>query len=494
MQDKREKERIRRREQLKSLIINRFRTKYTYGAHDAQERDRIISNEVAEFIENEKFTEKNLLELDKKLSSKFGVTKNDLRSQVANSRRNSQESRMSSKIGSEKSHRSAMMRAGLDISSQDGRLNASYTKYNRNQVIPGGVNMNHSNISHKPVDEWDNIIMNDVRKFEEEQKQAMNKKQELKRKVMEDLNAQIHEKRKLKNIAKENEKALEQRLEDINKNKDKRRKQQELEKNRKNQEERKIMATQIAEIENMKKFEKENDRTIAKTEKEKVDKALEDDLQRERRKKREYQEVCQKQYQENVQLKQYMKHQERQKEIENNTQKHKDMFGNMFEPKKHISYELAARNQKKIDRLYNGQNGSATGVMAAENYRTNKIKNYKAFEEGVNSLERKQKLDEERKKVRQKETQRINRSYLKEQMKFKEEHDKFEKELALNQAKQMNQKAQDELEREAKRQFEQRQKRVEHMDQLKTQMNFKANPYAGMTEQERLLNKEKLEV
>lgn len=51
--DKREKERVKRKEQLKHLIINRLKSKYSYGP-DMEERNNIISTEVNLFIENEK--------------------------------------------------------------------------------------------------------------------------------------------------------------------------------------------------------------------------------------------------------------------------------------------------------------------------------------------------------------------------------------------------------------------------------------------------------
>jgi hypothetical protein len=52
--DKREKEKIQRREQLKNLIINKFKTKFVYGNSDNEERNRQITKEVNYFIENEK--------------------------------------------------------------------------------------------------------------------------------------------------------------------------------------------------------------------------------------------------------------------------------------------------------------------------------------------------------------------------------------------------------------------------------------------------------
>lgn len=152
---------------------------------------------------------------------------------------------------------------------------------------------------------------------------------------------------------------------------------------------------------------------------------------------------------------------------------------------KHISYELAARNQKKFDAL--------NKILVEENERKNRVKNYKEFEEGVNSLEKKKKLDEQLKENRLKENLRMNKNYLREQMKNKQEHDAFERDLEQTQAKQMNLKAQEELDKEAKRHQADRQKRIQHKDELKTQMNFKPNPYAHMTEQERRMNRDRLD-
>jgi hypothetical protein len=52
-QDKREKERLKRKEQLKHLITNRLKSKYSYGP-DMEERNSIITREVNLFIESEK--------------------------------------------------------------------------------------------------------------------------------------------------------------------------------------------------------------------------------------------------------------------------------------------------------------------------------------------------------------------------------------------------------------------------------------------------------
>jgi colicin import membrane protein len=373
----------------------------------------------------------------------------------------------------------------LNISSQERPIGSPFIQdrnglplYNRTS------NLNRSHIGPKQTDEWDCLIINDVKKFEEEQRQTILKQQKMKRQIMDDLNAQMQEKRKLMKRELEEERELEQKRLNINKTQDKHLRQLELKRSRKNEEERKIMETQIAEMEKIKQFEKDNDNLLAIKEKQQVDRALQDDISREQRKKKEYQEVCKKQYQDNIELKEIMKKQEAQRRKDEVVRK-KDMFGDMFEEKKHISYDYAAKNQRKFEAL--------NKILNEENDRKDRARNYAEFEEGVNSLERRQKHDQELKDNRLKERLKNNRMYLEEQIQFKKSQNRFEKDIEQTQAIQMNRKAEEELEREAKRNQEQRKKRVQHNKELKTQMIFKDEPLHGMTEQEKRMNKDKLQ-
>lgn len=132
-------------------------------------------------------------------------------------------------------------------------------------------------------------------------------------------------------------------------------------------------------------------------------------------------------------------------------------------------------------------------ILKDEKERKNRIRNVVEFEEGGNSLERRQNLEQQWKENRLKENLRMNKQFLQEQIKFKMEQDKFEKDLEINQATQMNMKAQEELDREAKKQENERKRRLKHKDDLRTQMNSKTDPYGSMTHQERLMNKDKLD-
>mmetsp|Transcript_32187 Transcript_32187/g.36707 ORF Transcript_32187/g.36707 Transcript_32187/m.36707 type:complete len:330 (-) Transcript_32187:12-1001(-) len=328
----------------------------------------------------------------------------------------------------------------------------------------------------------------------------------MKRQVMEDLNAQMQEKRKLKRKEEELERSndtgylpkanagyansgrlaggLDKQREYINVQ-DRRVRAQELKNSKKSEVEKRTMETQIAEIERMKKLEKEMERELALKEKRQADKALQDELNREIKKKQENRVAYQKQYQENMQLKEIVKKQEQQK-VRNEIGDKKDMFGDMFEEKKHISYELAAKNQKKFDAL--------NRILKEEHERESRIKNYSKFEEGTNAYDHKQKLSEQLKENRLKENLKNNRKVLEEQIKYKEQHERFEKDLERSEAKRMNMKAKEELDKEADRMEKNRLKRLENKEELKNQITYKANPLTTMTEQERRMNKDRLDL
>ena len=98
----------------------------------------------------------------------------------------------------EKSRKSTFGKAGLDILSQERGVNHSYSQ--KEKAIPlynRTANLNRSSIGPHHPDEWDNIILNDVKKYEEEQRETLRQKQKVKRQIMEDLNVQIMEKKKL---------------------------------------------------------------------------------------------------------------------------------------------------------------------------------------------------------------------------------------------------------------------------------------------------------
>lgn len=53
LKDKRENEKIQRREQLKNLIVNKFKSKYAYSGVDIEARENYILREVDSLMQNQ---------------------------------------------------------------------------------------------------------------------------------------------------------------------------------------------------------------------------------------------------------------------------------------------------------------------------------------------------------------------------------------------------------------------------------------------------------
>jgi hypothetical protein len=419
------------------------------------------------------------------LLAKFGSTNSGKAPSDKKSRHGSVASKVSSNIGSVRSNRSAIGRAGLNISHQGPANTGSQYGGSRRGIKSShrGSDLNRTVNDDKKVDEWDHIVINDVRQYEEEQKAIVRKRLETKHKIMSDLNAQMQEKRKLHKREVELEQELEQKRARVYEQQDKRHKQQELVKSRKTEDEKRNREKQIAEIENFKRLEKEKEQSQAVNEKKDIEKFLQDEMTRERKKRDEYQQVCQKQYIENMQQKEFLKKQEEQKISEDNMRKN-DMFGDMFEKKTHVSYKYAAKNDQKFNAL--------NKILQDEHERKNRIRNIAGFEEGLNDFEHKKQLEDQWKENRLKVNLKDNKKYLQEQINYKKEKSKFERDLEQDLADQMNKKAREELEIEATNQENHRKRRLQNKDELRTQMNFKDNGVTKMTEQERLMNKDKL--
>lgn len=378
--EKRERDKLHRREQMKSLLISKFQGKYSFGSKNREERDKIITREVNSLVDSKICSEKHLVELDKKLSNLFDGNNKSEKSHNSKASRHSRVSAAKSGKNSDISKRSAFVRAGADILSREKEMNRS--GYSKNGSAAGysyTASLNRSLVGPKAPDEWDNLIMNDVKKYEQEQQQTLEKRRKMKQQIMNDLNKQIRDKEALKKKSREEEINMEKKRQNIHHQQEKLEKQKELLKKMKNDEERKIMETQIAELEHHRKFEKHNEKLQAEHEKEQVLRELEDDLEKQKMKKKEYIEVCQRQYKENMELKESLKKREIQR-MKEDTAKKNDMFGDLFEEKTHVSYELAARNQKKFDAL--------TKILERENEKKNRARNYTEFEEGDNKLDK----------------------------------------------------------------------------------------------------------
>ncbi|CAI2362876.1 unnamed protein product [Moneuplotes crassus] len=506
---KREQDKLHRREQMKVLLINKFRVKYSLGSKDKEERDKIISKEVNSLVDSKICTDKQLVALDKKLTGLFG-TRNKI--SKPHSSQNSRHSRASAALDHTQSalpNINAFSKAEAGLISHKNSMKKPLHCINSSANLNGHtVGLNNAEGGLKALDEWGIIIMDDVKRFEREEKQILENRRKIKQKIMDDLNKQVKEKEALKKKQKQEEIDLEKKRQSIFRQQEKREKQNELLKRMKRDEERKIMDTQIAEIENYKKIEMYHEKLQADHEKEQALKELEEDLESQKMKRKAYIEGCQKQYQENLQLKEFM----RQKEADLKRQatfKQHQLFDGMFEQKKHISYELADRNQKKYDAL--------SRILKLENERKQRARNYLEPKTGGTDIEKKTQKESQKRKLKHQEDVKETLDYLKGQIRYKEQKKRLEKDakfdtgvstmmngrnnsqnIVLDNTSLMKLKAREFLAKEAKKETLQTQK-IEYKRDFRNQGlgrkkgPFGAQGYQGMTEQERLMNKKRLD-
>lgn len=76
----RAREQNKKREQLRSLLLNKFKGKYGSGFASTDIEERIISKEVDNFLQNNIMSEVNLVKLDKTLAKQLNRPYEDMRS------------------------------------------------------------------------------------------------------------------------------------------------------------------------------------------------------------------------------------------------------------------------------------------------------------------------------------------------------------------------------------------------------------------------------
>lgn len=196
---------IQKREQLKGLLVNKFKVKYG----DRPNIAAYIDNEVQKFLKNDRLTEDNLKKLDDKILREAELR--DKKDHIQEDRRSNTGSRRaaSQRPGTTVSQKGA----GLDLevrsvasSRMSGASKISKQSKNREAPAAGGrqydqLSMTSSQQQKTEVyseidedDEWAAIQKFNTLLHYEEQKQAILRDKERKRLIREELEKQLNEK------------------------------------------------------------------------------------------------------------------------------------------------------------------------------------------------------------------------------------------------------------------------------------------------------------
>ena len=211
---------IQKKEQLKGLLVNKFKLKYGDRA------EKLIENEVGKFLKNDRLTESNLVKLDEKIGK--ANDKNQKADDILSDHKSQKSGGGSRKSNASRPHtvQSGVPRRTHDKKNDDGMSVKSYassrmsgatdlSKKSKQPADGAGLGVNghgmdnaelmsvqsrtkssYSNLNED--DEWEAIQNFNIMLHYEEQKQTMLREQERKRLIKEELDRQVREKNKRK--------------------------------------------------------------------------------------------------------------------------------------------------------------------------------------------------------------------------------------------------------------------------------------------------------
>lgn len=190
---------IQKREQLKGMLINKFKLKYG----DKPQLSKYIDNEVQKFLKNGRLTEDNLRGLDTKISKECEL-RGKREEILADRKSNAGSVRSNASRGSKRSSRAASQANNDDAKSV--RSVASSRRSSQPQSIRSKRDADAYSVTSSKADaqtiyselqeedEWTAIQKFNTLLHYEEQKQAMAREAERRRLIKQELDRQVQEK------------------------------------------------------------------------------------------------------------------------------------------------------------------------------------------------------------------------------------------------------------------------------------------------------------
>ena len=499
---------IQKKEQLKGLLVNKFKLKYGDNA------EKLITNEVTKFLTNDRLTEANLVKLDSKIgkANEKNARADDIlsehRSQKSNKSKRSQLSRphtIASGAGSRKSN------AGRKHTPADDIADAMSVKSYASSRMSGATNLSKKSEAGEPSpadphddlmsvqsrtksslsnvneeDEWQAIQNFNIMLHHEEQKQAVMREQERKRLIKEELDRQIKEKNKRKKREqledKEYETLQKKHIELLSeKEKERLRETQSKIENEKRSRDQQLQEEKIRKrLAEKQEYQQEQE----------VVHRLQAEMEEERRaaneKRLQEKEYLQRMLVENELQK---KHQQAEFDKEKDEDiKAQEAYNNMLEQQeKDRANEIAERERRAQEFMGKMADTVIKNMDAKQREEEDKIRQYEM------EKEMKDRRHDDRTRSKQEDEKRKMREFLAKQVEEKKRREKIEKELNDEQAT---------MWRRDRENYEQEEQRIankvkninkENADFLSRQMGEKEEAKRGkMNMQEYLLNKQLL--
>lgn len=492
---------IQKKEQLKGLLVNKFKLKY------GDKAEKLITSEVAKFLKNDRLTESNLVKLDEKIGKaneknhraddilsdhKSGASKKSNASRphtTASGVPRRTGDKKNDDAMSVKSYASSRMSGATDLSKKskgqaEGGFGAADIDNAELLSMQSRTKSSYSNLNED--DEWEAIQNFNIMLHYEEQKQTMLREQERKRLIKEELDRQVRE----KNKRKKHEALEEQEYEEVQKKHldllAKKEKDRMRETHQKVINEKKNRDQQLQEEKLRKRLAEKQE---FEQEKQVVDR-LHQEMEEERRhvaeKRRQEREYLQIMLQENeLQKKRQMEEQEKERQEDIKAQ---EAYNRMLEQQeKDRAKEIAERERRAQEFMGRMADTVIKNMDAKQREEEEKIRQYELEKEMAD------RRHDTRAQKRREEEKRKMREFLAKQVEDKKKKEKIEKELNDEQA-QMWKRDRENYEQEEHR-INNKIKNInkQNADFLQRQMNEKEEARKGkMNMNEYLLNRQLL--
>eukprot|EP00347_Sterkiella_histriomuscorum_P009483 403341038 len=486
-----------RKEQLKNLLITKFRGKY--GVNAPSENDQIdvtIRNEVETFLMTEQMTEQNLVKLDKKLTE---MLKGKYSSQSRQQRQNSigatqrihnlnkdndygMNQSMRSSVHSRKSDASSSQR---QQSNQSIRSRSSVMKDVGSRIMNNSQNNIDANNATGSEDYWNKIIKFNVDQFHKEQEEAKQRVRDNQQRMKEELERQVQESKKVKELEKRKELDYVKQVQERGQIESQKEQLKHEEMKRKLQQEKQVRDMQLRENQTKKDEELRLEKQQEEERRARVEMESKLQQQKEMMKQKQMREFANRQKQENEQMKEITK----QQYGSLNTSAvgmpgNGDMFDQIFAQKKNISLEKGKIAEKKIELIKD----QIVGDQAQRNAKIDRtIERVQKEQESYLA-----KLEEQKKKeLKQKEIE--TKRYLDLQMQEKKAKDGLHKVQDNMDARFINSDVKAFEEQERKKREELDRIMRDHQNSLQQQMQKPKQKNAAMAQHEFMLNKQIIE-
>ncbi|CDW75556.1 UNKNOWN [Stylonychia lemnae] len=322
-----------KREQIKLMLINKFRLKYNaQKSTDSEEIDQYIREEVENLMSTTQLSEVDLKNLDRKLRQKYGSSADQRTFELQSS------------VSQKSIHANVQKQSQILKSSMSQRSELSLHSLKSKTVLEQTANNLQSVNGDAGEEAWADIVRFNTIQYQQEQEELKRKKEEQKLRVREELAKQMEERKLGKKIEKQSDQQYFEKQKHFLEEQEKTEKQKQFELQQKIKQEAQTRSEQLQAT-----IQKRNDELkMERMQGNQMRQKMQDELEQEKRKLKERMENFKREQSEQLINNKLLRQEQLKKELEqdNRPPSGHDLMHSIYQDKVHVSYEKRAKQDK----------------------------------------------------------------------------------------------------------------------------------------------------